>query len=124
MEPEKNKIYIPTNIQTETIIFQGYGMKELCKTLVFSLILCALWGIIYLFTHSAIQFLFEAMASVAAGVFVFVKDTTNQSMVDYIKYIIKFACTQRIYKYDNAIEKEENYLVRKYQENAVSEKNR
>ena len=25
---EKNKIYIPINIQTETMIFQGYGMSE------------------------------------------------------------------------------------------------
>lgn len=30
---EKNKIYIPINIQTETMIFQGYGMSELFKTL-------------------------------------------------------------------------------------------
>lgn len=35
---EKNKIYIPINIQTETMIFQGYGMSELFKTLAFTAI--------------------------------------------------------------------------------------
>ena len=28
---EKNKIYIPINIQTETMIFQGYGMSDCLK---------------------------------------------------------------------------------------------
>ena len=40
---EKNKIYIPVNIQTEQMIFQGYGMKELGKTLTFAAVLCVFW---------------------------------------------------------------------------------
>lgn len=118
---DNNKIYIPTNIQTETIIFQGYSTKELGKTLIFSAFLCIIWGIVYLFTNSTVQLMFEVMASIVAGVYIFVKDTTNQCIVDYIKYIIKYSCTQRIYKYNNEIEKEEAYLVRKYQDNVISE---
>ena len=112
---EQNKIYIPVNIQTEQMIFQGYGMKDLGKTLTFSFVLCIFWGIIYLFVHSTIQLLFEAIVSVAIGVLIFVKDNTNQCVVDYIKYMLRFACTQRRYKYDNEIEREENSLVRSYQ---------
>lgn len=40
---EKNKIYIPINIQTETMIFQGYGMSELFKTLAFTAITSVIW---------------------------------------------------------------------------------
>ncbi|MCI9086860.1 MAG: hypothetical protein HFE51_10680 [Clostridia bacterium] len=118
---EKNKIYIPVNIQTEQMIFQGYGMKELGKTLTFAAVLCVFWGVLYLFTHSTIQFLFEAIVSVAIGVVIFVKDNTNQCVVDYIKYMLRFACSQRIYKYDNEIEREEQYIVREYQEIIRSE---
>lgn len=121
---EKNKIYIPVNIQTEQMIFQGYGMKELGKTLVFSAALCILWGIVYLFVRSTIQLLFEAIVSVAVGVLIFVKDNTNQCVVDYIKYMLRFSCTQRIYKYDNEIDREENYIVRNYQESIRVEQGR
>lgn len=118
---EKNKIYIPTNIQTEQIIFQGYGIKELGKTLIFSLIMCAGWGILYLFVKSTMQFIFEAMVTIVIGVFIFVKDTTNQSVVDYIKYMIKYAATQRIYRYNNKIEEEEYHLAKRHKEPVVSE---
>lgn len=118
---EKNKIYIPVNIQTEQMIFQGYGMKELGKTLMFAAVLCIFWCILYVFMHSTIQLLFEAIVSVAVGVVIFVKDNTNQCVVDYIKYMLRFAFSQRIYKYDNEIEKEEDYLVRHYQEVVGSE---
>lgn len=119
-----NKIYIPVNIQTEQMIFQGYGMKELGKTLVFAAIWCFIWGIVYLFVHSTIQFLFETIVSISVGVLIFVKDNTNQCVVDYIKYMLRFSCTQRIYKYDNEIDREENYIVRNYQEGIRVEQGR
>ena len=112
---EQNKIYIPINIQTEQMIFQGYGMKDLVKTLTFAFVFCIFWGIVYLFVHSTIQLLFEAVVSVTIGVLIFVRDNTNQCVVDYIKYMLRFACTQRRYKYDNEIEREENSIVRSYQ---------
>ena len=45
---EKNKIYIPINIQTETMIFQGYGMSELFKTLAFTAITSVIWIILFI----------------------------------------------------------------------------
>ena len=56
---EKNKIYIPINIQTETMIFQGYGMSELFKTLAFTAITSVIWIILFIIKHSSIQLAFE-----------------------------------------------------------------
>ena len=55
---EKNKIYIPINIQTETMIFQGYGMSELFKTLAFTAITSVIWIILFIIKHSSIQLAF------------------------------------------------------------------
>ena len=49
---EKNKIYIPINIQTETMIFQGYGMSELFKTLAFTAITSVIWIILFIKTYT------------------------------------------------------------------------
>ena len=118
---EKNKIYIPINIQTETMIFQVYGMSELFKTLAFTAITSVIWIILFIIKHSSIQLAFEIMCSMAVGVFIFVKDTTNQCIVDYIRYMIKFATTQRSYRYNNHIEDEEAYIIKKYKDSLTVE---
>ena len=71
--------------------------------------------------HSSIQLAFEIMCSMAVGVFIFVKDTTNQCIVDYIRYMIKFATTQRSYRYNNHIEDEEAYIIKKYKDSLTVE---
>ena len=114
-------IYIPINIQTETMIFQGYGMSELFKTLAFTAITSVIWIILFIIKHSSIQLAFEIMCSMAVGVFIFVKDTTNQCIVDYIRYMIKFATTQRSYRYNNHIEDEEAYIIKEYKDSLTVE---
>ncbi len=115
-----NKIYIPVNIQTNRMIFTGYGINELYKSFIFFLCLCLIWGVVFLFAKSTTQLIFELMVSIVISVVVFVRDVTNQCMVDYIKYILRFSCSNRKYKYDNNIESEEDYIVRKYKENIIS----
>ena len=109
---EKNKIYIPINIQTETMIFQGYGMSELFKTLAFTAITSVIWIILFIIKHSSIQLAFEIMCSMAVGVVIF---------VDYIRYMIKFATTQRSYRYNNHIEDEEAYIIKEYKDSLTVE---
>lgn len=121
MEENKKMIYIPTNIQTETIIFPGYGVKELWKTLIFAGMLSILWLVVYLFNRNGLQMIFEIMISIAVGVFIYTKDSTNQNVVDYVSYMVEYAAGQKVYIYDNKIEEEEEYIVRKYKEAAVPE---
>ena len=52
---------------------------------------------------------------------IFVKDTTNQCIVDYIRYMIKFATTQRSYRYNNHIEDEEAYIIKEYKDSLTVE---
>ena len=61
------------------------------------------------------------MCSMAVGVFIFVKDTTNQCIVDYIRYMIKFSTTQRSYRYNNHIEDEEAYIIKEYKDSLTVE---
>lgn len=118
---ENNKIYIPTNIQTEQMIFQGFGTKELFKSIGFTLVMSVIWFIVYLFTKNSMYLVFEILISAVVGVFLYVKDPTNQNVVNYMNYMLNFATSQRKYRYNNRIEEEERYIVRKYKETVVSE---
>lgn len=81
----------------------------------------SVWGILFLIKHSTTGLMFEILTSLAVGVFIFVKDNTNQNVVDYISYILKFAVSQRVYKYDNRIEDEEEYIIKEYMDSLAKE---
>lgn len=105
---------IPENIPLRWELFRGFGFSELCKA---GLILLPVGLGAWLYTQlsdSPLRIL-TAIAIVIAGAIIatglFVKQSNNLSMYDYVKYAVQFARSQK--QYDNI--KAEEYI---YEQNS------
>lgn len=112
MNTEKKKIYIPTNVTTRTVLFEGYGMSELGKTLIFTAIGAVLAFAYYAVRHGLGGTVMIILIASAIGVFLTVKDRTNQSVIDYIQQMIAFAKSQKRYVYNNKIREEVHNAIK------------
>lgn len=93
---------IPENIPLRWELFRGFGFSELCRA---SLIVIPVGLGAWLYTQlsdSPLRVL-TAIAIVIAGAIVatglFVKQSNNLSMYDYVKYAVQFGKSQK--QYDN-----------------------
>lgn len=108
---ENTRIYIPTNVKTEVILFDGFGMGELGKTALFTLVGIAIASITYICKHNLGMLVLIILISAAVGVALTSKDQTNQCVIDYTKNMIRFAKSQKRYLYNNRLEMEvQGYL--------------
>jgi hypothetical protein len=98
------KIYIPTNVKTGSYIFDGFGMSELGKTILMTLIVSGLSVVIYLFTKNLAVLVLTILITISACISIFTKDRTNQSVVDYVENILKFSKRQKRYLYNNRMD--------------------
>lgn len=96
---EKETLYIPLGLKTRTEIFEGFGKEELFKSIIVSLIAGAIDVAIYLLTKSASFCVVFILSSIAGSVLMLTKDKTNISVVDQIKFMVRFDKSQKIYRY-------------------------
>ncbi len=109
---ENKKLYIPVNVKTKVEIYDGFGTAELISAL---LVTAPAAGILYLYKAlMGNSFGFFALGTIvifAATVFIFMRDRTNQNVVDYVKNIIIFNKRQKRYIYNKEIEEEEREQI-------------
>lgn len=109
---ENHKLYIPTNVKTKTEIYDGFGTKELLSSLSVSVPIAAILFIIKTVMHkSTAFFVLGIMITLAAAALIFVRDNTNQNVVDYVKNIIIFNGRQKQYIYSKNIDGEEQEQI-------------
>lgn len=106
------KIYIPTNVKTGNYIFDGFGVGELFKTIVITLIVSGISAIIYVITKNLAILVLTILMTIAICITMFTKDRTNLSVVDYVKNIISFSKRQKRYLYNNRMDVQINELTK------------
>lgn len=98
----KNKdysLYIPQGLKTRVEIFDGYATEELFKTIIVIILAGAISYILYITTKNTAISIVTLLVSVAGSVIMQTKDKSNISVVDQLGFMIKFAKSQKRYKY-------------------------
>lgn len=110
-----HKLEIPENIPLRWELFKGFGAAELFKTCVIAVPVCLMAWLYSQLSSSPMRILTAliiALGGIVLATGLFVKQSYNLSIYDYIRYAVDFNRTQR--HYDNIalevffIEKEEN----------------
>lgn len=96
---EKETLYIPLGLKTRTEIFDGFGKEELFKSIIVTLIAGVIDSIIYFVNKSTTFCVVFILSSIAGSVMMLTKDKSNISVVDQIKFMIRFHKSQKIYRY-------------------------
>ncbi len=121
---DEYKLYIPTNIRIRTELIDGFGMRELISSLLTTLPLAA---VLYLYKVIAGKgngfFMLGTIIIFTATVFIFIRDRTNQNVVDYVKNIMIYNRRQHQYIYNKNIEvmiSEQKELARQAEKRSYS----
>jgi hypothetical protein len=95
----KTTLYIPSNVKTRYEIFEGFGKKEIMQTLVATAIIVLVAFLIYSINGSVSFLVVFILVGIAASVMCVTKDKNNQSVLDQLKNMIRFAREQEKYDY-------------------------
>lgn len=96
---EKETLYIPLGLKTKTEIFDGFGKEELFQAILSTVAAGAIDTIIYMITKSTAFCVVFILSSIAGSVMMLTKDKTNISVIDQLKFMIRFAKSQKKYRY-------------------------
>ncbi|OZV13527.1 hypothetical protein CIW83_02990 [Tissierella sp. P1] len=100
MDMEENEmLYIPIGLKENNEIWDGFGKKELIKSLITLTILLTINLLIFLIKRSVVFASVFTLVSIGGTGLIFTKDTTNLSVVDQVINMIRFAKSQKKYKY-------------------------
>ncbi len=99
MTNEVLALYIPTGVKVQNELFNGFGKKELLQSLVGSLFGGAVAALIWLCSHNVAFTVVAVLTGIFGSVMMCTKDQNNQSVVDHIGNMIRFARSQQIYPY-------------------------
>ncbi|MCG8540155.1 MAG: hypothetical protein MJA82_09470 [Clostridia bacterium] len=96
---QNESLYIPLGLKTRTELFEGFGKEELIKSVIVTLVAGGIDTIIYMLTKNVSFAVVFILCSISASVMMFTKDITNISAYDQIKFMIRFAKSQKVYRY-------------------------
>jgi hypothetical protein len=99
MESYKQSLYIPQGLKTRVEIFDGYGKEELVKTILVTIIVGLVDAFMYLIFKNVVMSVVTILITIAGSVMMLTKDKTNISVVDQIGFMVRFARSQKVYKY-------------------------
>lgn len=98
-ERKKQSLYIPQGLKTRVEIFDGYGKEELFKTIIVTVIAGIFDAFMYfIFRNTVISMVF-ILVVISGSVMMLTKDKNNISVVDQVGFMIKFARSQKVYRY-------------------------
>ncbi len=95
----KMTLYIPNNVKTRSEIFEGFGKAEILQTLLATVIILSVAFLIFSINQSVSFLIVFILVGIAGSVMCVTKDKNNQSVVDQLKNMLRFAREQQKYKY-------------------------
>jgi len=95
----KQTLYIPQGLKTRVEIFDGYGKEELLKTIIVTLVVGAVDAVLFLIFRNVVMSVVLMLVAIFGSVMMLTKDKTNISVVDQVGFMIRYARSQKIYKY-------------------------
>ncbi len=98
-ERKKQSLYIPQGLKTRVEIFDGYGKEELFKTIIATIVAGILDALMYLIFRNTVISMVFILVAISGSVMMLTKDKNNISVVDQVGFMVRFARSQKIYKY-------------------------
>ncbi len=95
----KSTLYIPQGLKTRVEIFDGYGKEELFKTIIVTLVTGTADAVLFLIFRNVVMSVVLMLVIISGSVMMLTKDKTNISVVDQVGFMVRFARSQKIYKY-------------------------
>ncbi len=95
----KQRLYIPQGLKNRVEIFDGYGKEELMKTIIVTLAAGGIDALLFLLFKNVVTSVVFMLISIAGSVMMLTKDKNNISVVDQVGFMIRFAKSQKVYKY-------------------------
>ena len=92
-------LYIPTGVKAQNELFNGFGRRELLQSAVGSLLGGAVAALLWLVSGNVALTVVAALTGIFGSVMMCTKDQNNQSVVDQVGNMIRFARSQQIYPY-------------------------
>lgn len=92
-------LYIPMGVKLEEELFNGFGKKELIRSCISMLISFFISFTIFLFNRNQSVLIVGLLTSVFGSIMLCIKDSQNQSVLDYIINVINFYKEQQVYNY-------------------------
>ncbi|BCN29528.1 hypothetical protein [Anaeromicropila herbilytica] len=96
---EKDSLYFPQGIKREREYFEGYGKNELVYTIIATICAGIVAFIVFQITKSQIKAIFLFLAVPTTAVLFVVRNDCNVSVVSQIRFMIRFAQSQKKYPY-------------------------
>lgn len=96
---DSNLLYIPLGLKENNELWDGFGKSEAIKALTFNAITGVIDVLIYITRKNLIFSVVFILVSVGGSIMMLTKDTTNLSVVDQIKNMLRFAKSQKYYPY-------------------------
>lgn len=98
-EEQKWELYIPSGVKAENELFNGFGRRELLQSAAGSLFGGAVAAVIWLCSGNVAFTVVAALTGIFGSVMMCTKDQNNQSVVDQVGNMVRFARNQQIYPY-------------------------
>ncbi len=95
----KQTLYIPQGLKTRVEIFDGFGKEELLKTIVVTLVAGGIDALLFLIFKNVVTSVVFMLIAISGSVMMLTKDKTNISVVDQVGFMVRFARSQKVYKY-------------------------
>ena len=95
----KQSLYIPQGLKTRVEIFDGFGKEELFKTIVVTLVAGGIDALLFLTFRNVVTSVVFMLIAISGSVMMLTKDKTNISVVDQVGFMVRFARSQKVYKY-------------------------
>lgn len=96
---EKETLYIPLGLKTKTEIFDGFGKEELFQAIIATLVAGVIDIAVYFTTKSISFSVVFILSAIAGSVMMLTKDKSNISVLDQLKFMVRFAKSQNKYGY-------------------------
>ena len=96
---DSNLLYIPLGLKERNELWDGFGKEEAIKALIFNVFTGVINILIYISTKNVIFSIVFVLVSVGGSIMMLTKDTTNLSVVDQIRNMLRFAKSQKYYQY-------------------------
>ena len=98
-EIDRIYLYIPSNVQTCSEFFPGFGKAELMQTLLVSAVIVGLTFLVNAFICSTTFLIVTILTGIAGSVTCLTKDKNNQSVVNQFHHMVRFLREQKRYEY-------------------------
>ncbi|QWU13173.1 hypothetical protein SAMN04487895_11745 [Paenibacillus sophorae] len=99
MKQEPQVLYIPMGVKPEAEWFPGFGKQQLAQAILGSTIAVALAVLLWFIKGSVPLAVVTFLTGVSASIMMTTKDRNNLSVLDQVRFMIRFMKTQKVYPY-------------------------